>query len=257
MTRDRTVAARLRMMLTALALWASSGVTGAAALECFDERFEDTGFAICRVDMAADELRLWHLTPEGTPFYSLGALADAIRDKGGVLGFAMNAGMYHPDRAPVGLLVIDGNRTGRLITSPGPGNFGMLPNGVFCWGDRRGAVIESRAFARDKPECRYATQSGPMLVIGGRLHPRLLPEGTSLRVRNGVGVSADGRHAVFAISKAPVNFHRFARFFRDRLEAPDALYLDGAVSRMLAPGIGLNDRGGWFGPILGVVEKAD
>jgi uncharacterized protein YigE (DUF2233 family) len=31
-----------------------------------------------------------------------------------------------------------------------------------------------------------------MLVIGGKLHPKLLPDSDSLYVRNGVGVSEDG-----------------------------------------------------------------
>ena len=194
---------------------------------------------------------MWHRQADGAPYYSLGAVADATA---GRLAFAMNAGMYHADRDPVGLLVIDGQRTGRLITSDGPGNFGLLPNGVFCWGKGRGEVIESRRFKRSKRTCRYATQSGPMLVIGGRLHPRFLPGGKSTYVRNGVGVSRDGRTAWFVISRARVNFYTFARFFRDRLKTPNALYLDGNVSRLYAPSIGLRDRGGLFGPILGVVE---
>ena len=133
----------------------------------------------------------------------------------------------------------------------------MLPNGIFCWGDGKAAVIESRQFARMKPACRFATQSGPMLVIGGKLHHRFLRDSKSLNIRNGVGVTPDGKQAVFAISRAWVNFHAFARFFRDVLGTPNALYLDGRVSRMHAPALGREDRGGWFGPILGVVVAAD
>lgn len=246
----------MRGVLSALALIGALTAPGAGeAASCREEAYRGTDYAICEVDLAQDKLRMWHRQSGGTPFYALGAVADAVKATGEArLIFAMNAGMYHGDRDPVGLLVIEGRPTGRLITSDGPGNFGLLPNGVFCWGKGRGAVVESRRFKRKKPKCRYATQSGPMLVIGGRLHPRFLKGGTSKYVRNGVGVSRDGRRAFFVISKQRVNFYDFALFFRKRLKTPNALYLDGNVSRLYAPSIGWRDRGGLFGPIVGVVE---
>ena len=214
-----------------------------AALDCRTERFENTTYDLCVVDLATDDLRLWLDRPDGKRYLSLGAVADATGTDG-TLAFAMNAGMYHPDRAPVGHLVIEGKELMRVITSAGPGNFGMLPNGVFCWGEGQARVTESRAYARARPACRFATQSGPMLVIDGTLHHRFLPDSTSTRVRNGVGVRKDGREAVFAITRSPVTFHAFARFFRDQLGTGDALYLDGRVSRMYAPTLGRRDRGG-------------
>jgi uncharacterized protein YigE (DUF2233 family) len=92
-----------------------------------------------------------------------------------------------------------------------------------------------------------------MLVIKGDLHPKLLPESDSLYVRNGVGVSEDGSRAVFAISNTPVNFHAFARFFLDELGLPDALYFDGNISRLYAPGLDRHDAGFPMGPIVGTV----
>ena len=85
-------------------------------------------------------------------------------------------------------------------------------------------------------------------------HPALKPAGTSWRRRNGVGVSGDGRQVFFVISDAPVNFHTFARLFRDRLEVPNALYLDGAVSKVDAPALERNESGLDMGPIVGVVR---
>jgi uncharacterized protein YigE (DUF2233 family) len=167
----------------------------------------------------------------------------------------MNAGMYHPDRVPVGLMIENGQERARIVTSDGPGNFGLLPNGVFCINDRF-AVIESRAFKAAPPACRFATQSGPMLVIDGALHPRFIPDSPSRYIRNGVGVSADGRRAYFVISQGRVNFAEFARVFRDALGTPQALYFDGNVSRLFAPDIGRRDLGFPMGPIVGTVVPA-
>jgi uncharacterized protein YigE (DUF2233 family) len=170
------------------------------------------------------------------------------------LGFAMNAGMYHEDRSPVGLYIQDGIEYQRIITSDGPGNFGLLPNGVLCWTDRAAHIVESRAFAAAPPVCDYATQSGPMLVIAGDLHPRFLEHGTSLHIRNGVGIGPQGRHLYFVISENPVNFHHFGRFFRDHLNLDTALYLDGRVSRLYAPDLGWSGFGWWrLGPVIGTV----
>lgn len=82
----------------------------------------------------------------------------------------------------------------------------------------------------------------------------LNPDGTSVRRRNGVGVSADGHRVVFVISDAAVNFHTFARLFRDELDVPNALYLDGAVSKVYAPSLERNESGLDMGPIVGVVR---
>jgi uncharacterized protein YigE (DUF2233 family) len=162
--------------------------------------------------------------------------------------------MYHDDRAPVGHFVQDGVEVMRVIPNAGPGNFGLLPNGVLCLTDTSARVIETLAFIDQAPTCRDATQSGPMLVIDGDLHPRFLPDGTSRYIRNGVGTSADGRSAVFVISNQVVNFYDFASFFRDVLKTPNALYFDGKVSRLHAPVLGRSDPGFRLGPIIGVVE---
>ncbi len=246
----------------ALALGAALAVMAAvaspvAAASCSSVQHDGRRFTMCEADARRDEVRLWHRSPEGRVWGGFERLNAALAAEGKRLGFAMNAGMYHPDRAPVGLYVEDGRTLARLVTAAGPGNFGMLPNGVFCVMDGRFAVVESRAFAARPPACRHATQSGPMLVIGGRLHPRFLPDATSRHIRNGVGVSADGRRAVFAISDEPVTFHEFARLFRDGLGLPDALYLDGSVSRLHAPALGRSGAfGRMLGPIVGTVEPA-
>ncbi len=237
-------------MMLRLAMLLGLAPLVAEAAVCRDTTFDGASYTLCEVETGED-LRLFHSGPDGV-YGSFRTLDEALGSDGKALGFAMNAGMYHRDLAPVGLYVEDGVEASGIVTSDGPGNFGLLPNGVFCIGDTF-RVIESRAFEAEHPACRYATQSGPMLVIKGDLHPKLLPGSDSLYVRNGVGVSQDGARAVFAISNEAVNFHAFARLFRDELGLPDALYFDGNISRLYAPGLERHDGGFPMGPMVGTV----
>ena len=233
-----------------LALVLAPALPGLAqAVTCRDVIFDAQSYTVCDV-APGEDLRLF-LQGGDLPYGSFAAVDVDLAKQGKQLAFAMNAGMFHPDLAPVGLYIENGVERARLITSDGPGNFGLLPNGVFCVGESF-AVIESRLFDQTRPACRHASQSGPMLVIDGALHPRFSPASDSLYYRNGVGVNAEG-HALFAISNEVVNFHRFARLFRDLLATPNALFLDGSVSRLYAPMLERHDGGFPMGPMIGVV----
>lgn len=223
---------------------------------CQTRSFENLPYLVCSFDVPEDDIRLFLRDEAGAPFGQFDRLANHVASKDGNLIFAMNAGMYHDDRRPVGLYVEEGEAEMGLVRSAGPGNFGMLPNGVFWIDGDRAGVVETFAYneAFEEAPPRFATQSGPMLVIAGDLHPSLNPEGTSLRRRNGVGVSANGRQVHFVISEVPVNFHSFARLFRDGLETPNALYLDGVISKVYVPSLERNEGGLDMGPIVGVVR---
>jgi uncharacterized protein YigE (DUF2233 family) len=137
----------------------------------------------------------------------------------------------------------------------GPGNFYLKPNGFFWMDSARGVHVDTSDtyLARRQPAV-WATQSGPMLVIAGKLNPQFDPDGASRYVRNGVGIR-DLHHAVFAISDAPVSFGKLARFFRDGLNCQDALYFDGAVSSIWVPALHRQDNGAALGPMVVVLER--
>ena len=230
----------------------------AAAVECEIMQHDGRDYSVCQVDVEVEELRLFLNNPEtDQPLGSFGNVEALVAKDGQALRFAMNAGMYHQDRSPVGHYVEDGTEQMRVISSAGPGNFGLLPNGVFCIQGQRALVVETKRFLNDTPECQFATQSGPMLVIDGKLHPRFLPDSDSRYVRNGVGISEDGSTVWFVISHAPVTFHEFAVVFRDALSTPQALYFDGNISKLYAPDLGRHDGGFPMGPIVGVVAPAE
>ena len=239
-------------MIRALALTLGLLASPALGVTCEDVSFDGLSFSTCTVDPAKERLELFLYDEKGAPYGDFTALEQAY--EGRSIPFAMNAGMYHEDRAPVGYFVQDGVEKSRLQTGPSDGNFGLLPNGVFCVKFGLAQVYETHVLQAMSSICDYATQSGPMLVINGALHPRFLPDATTRYIRNGVGTPADGSSAVFAISNQAVTFHEFARFFRDHLGLPNALYFDGNISRLHAPALGRSDPGRMMGPIVAVIE---
>ncbi len=248
-------------LITLLAFVVSGGMAVAADRSdslpergCARLKYEGHAYIACRFQAGRDDIRLFWQGDDGRPLLGFAALKRHLKAKGLKLVFGMNGGMYTPAHAPAGLYVEDGRELKPLNLRKGRGNFHLLPNGVFWIRGRQAGVTESRTYARRRIRPDHATQSGPMLVIKGRIHPRFRPHSPSRKVRNGVGVAKDGRTVFFVLSVDAVNFHTFARLFRDRLDTPDALFLDGSISQIYAPEV--HRYGGFMpmGPIIAVVE---
>jgi uncharacterized protein YigE (DUF2233 family) len=166
------------------------------------------------------------------------------------VAFAMNAGMFDQDGRPIGLAEVNGAQSHAVNVRKGGGNFHLMPNGVFMvLAGGKAAIFESDHIPQFRAAPRLATQSGPMLVINGKLHPKFDRDGPSHYIRNGVGVTKDGK-ALFVISDDPVSFGKLARFFRDGLHTPNALYFDGVVSSLWDPPNGRQDAHVPLGPII-------
>ncbi|WP_084076046.1 phosphodiester glycosidase family protein [Demequina sp. NBRC 110052] len=207
---------------------APAGPTGSATPSAIETvEFDGQSFDVAVLDLDAWEVRVvWD--PEASDGTYLGEV------EGDVL---TNAGIFTPSYVPGGLLVSDGETLVGLNLNEGSGNFHLLPNAVFALHeDGSASVVDSTQY--DGTGVTQATQSGPALVLDGSLHPAFTPGSTNTAIRNGVGVTADGRTVVLAISRAPVNLETFARLFRDALDCPDALYLDGQISGLWAAGAG-------------------
>lgn len=240
--------ASLWLVLAAL-IWDAA----AAQAGCTPERFEDNDYTVCRFDLREEQLRLFSLNSQGEPYGSFRALESALRQKNMELVFAMNAGMYDDDLKPIGLYVEEGRKLKKANRRDGPGNFHLKPNGVFFIDGGTGGVMETEAFLTSGLSPRFASQSGPMLVIDGRLHPKFSTDGTSFQRRNGVG--SPGPHMlVFAISEGSVNFHSFARLFRDYLKCPNALFLDGSISSLHARELSRSDDFFDLGPMVALAK---
>jgi len=228
---------------------------GAIQKLCRDLAFEGVDYVVCEVDLREDDIELFHAAADSKPYGSLKAFDAAMAGQGRRPLVSMNAGMYHEDLSPVGLLVEHGVQVSPITLADGKGNFFMKPNGVFSIGkDGQAAITESAAFAAARSPVAFATQSGPMLVINGQLHERFEENGSSRFIRNGVGVR-DAHTVVLAISRRPVSFGSFGRLFRDALGCADALYFDGAISALSNGSQPVVGGAYPVGPILAVFPK--
>ena len=225
----------------------------ATAVEFSTVEFAGKRFTVCRVNVRKERLQLFHRDETGQPFKRFDRLAPWLESRGQKLAFASNAGMYHADFAAVGLFVSGGQQSVPLNTAKGDGNFFLKPNGVFAVTEIGARVIESSEFPNLRERVILATQSGPLLVRGGKLHPAFNATSVSRLFRNGVGVPSP-EVALFVISEAPVNFYEFATLFRDKLHCQDALFLDGTISSLHSTELKRSDFRMDLGPIIGVTE---
>ncbi|MEL7197195.1 MAG: phosphodiester glycosidase family protein [Pseudomonadota bacterium] len=223
-----------------------------AVSACAKVSFDNAQFTHCVADPAKHRIKTVRGPGGGRAYGSLSAYA-ATADKTKV-AFAMNAGAYGDDLRALGYYVEDGERLKLLNREEGSANFFLKPNGVFYGTAGQWRLRTTDSFLRnvsDRPN--FGTQSGPMLVIDGKLHPEIQNDGPSRAVRNGVGLGADGK-AHFAISEGPVSFGKIARFFKDKLGTKTALLLDSNVSALWDPATGRLDNKR-AGPIVVVTKK--
>jgi len=241
------------LLLTACRNEPTKGALPDPVSACQAQMFEGSRFTVCDPGNGPIELIAAAKTEA-----SIRQLADVelkLGKRASGVAFAMNAGMYDEDGRPIGLAIVEGRQVHSINRRKGGGNFHLMPNGVFqVHRDGRAEIITSD---RWKPSAtiRLATQSGPMLVIDGRIHPAFSPDGSSRYVRNGVGIVPDGRPR-FVISDDSVSLGKFARFFRDQLKCNDALFFDGAVSALWDPAAGRRDVTKPLGPIIVVFKPS-
>jgi uncharacterized protein YigE (DUF2233 family) len=196
-----------------------------------------------RVDVVELPLDQWNVrigwTPGGT---RLSDVEGAVRT---------NAGIFEPGYTPTGLLVSGGKELRPLEPGKGEGNFYLLPNGVFTLGESGAAIVEASDY--DARGVREATQSGPLLVRRGELHPSFKRFSDHKALRSGVGVR--GRTVVLVITRDDVNLWTLATIFRDELDCPNALYLDGVISALWAKDAG-READLSLGPFAGVITAS-
>ena len=205
------------------------------------------------VDTKTKDLKFYWKNDKGETLKSIKNLKDYVESKNLTLTFAMNGGMFMEDLRPLGLFIQDGKIQKNLNKADGKANFYLKPNGVFyITTDNIPFVCKTTDFYNNG-KIKYATQSGPMLVIDGKIHSAFKEGSTNLNIRNGVGILPDNK-VVFALSKTEINLYDLAKYFQS-LGCKNALYLDGFVSRTYLPEKKWTHTDGNFGVIIGVTEK--
>jgi uncharacterized protein YigE (DUF2233 family) len=159
-------------LICAIALGCQAAI--ATPLNCFGVEFQGKAASVCKADVRNNQLRLFLRDDKGEVLGSLDAAARLAAAQGERLQFAMNAGMYHPDFAPVGLLVIDGREVSPLNLAEGEGNFFLKPNGIFLLSTAGVRIVAADQYARLAERVMLATQSGPLLL--GTPAPRPLQQ---------------------------------------------------------------------------------
>jgi uncharacterized protein YigE (DUF2233 family) len=216
-------------MLLALLLAAGPGV-GFETVEHAGDRFH-----VVDVDPAKARLRL---------HWSKGAnTTDKVKAEAPDAVALTNAGIFEPGFTPTGLLVIDGKEHVALNLKKGEGNFFMQPNGVFALTNKGPVIVDSPSYPKLK-NVELATQSGPLLVHEDAINTQFAPASKNVAIRSAVGVGKNG-HDYLVISAGPVRLFSIASLFREKLGCPEALYLDGAISNLWAPALGLTKGGNY------------
>jgi uncharacterized protein YigE (DUF2233 family) len=268
MIGDQTLLHR-RQFLGSLPLW---GLAAASSAWAESIEFDGATFSVYRLDPKTEELQLFLLTQDAQRSPTFEQLERDLNARGNRLKVAMNAGIYEPGFRPSGLHISEGKTIIALNTAGPPPkasptdstpNFYLLPNGVFfIRQDGTASVLATQIFATSGETPRLATQSGPLLLAGGTMHPAFREGSPNRLLRNGIGVDSKGRVVLVSSVRPPgqgrINFFSFATLFRDKLDCQDALYLDGDISNLYIRGeTGLvPPRTNFFAGVLAVVEPA-
>ena len=206
-----------------------------------------------KVDLTKQEIRFYWKNKKGENIKNFHNLISLTKHQSEKLVFAMNGGMYKKDLSPQGLYIENGILKSKIDTlQNGYGNFYMQPNGIFyITNDNKGVVCKTKEFKNEN--IKYATQSGPLLLIKGKIHPKFRKGSKNLNIRNGIGILPNGK-LLFAMSKHKINFYDFATYFKE-LGCKNALYLDGFVSKTYLPEKKWIETDGNFGVIIAEIEK--
>ena len=196
----------------------------------------------------------------GKNITNIGKLKAVLESQNKNLIFATNGGMFDKKLSPIGLFVANGQLITPLNTkvfNPAENavipNFYLQPNGVFYITNEESAGICKTSEYPNVLNVKFATQSGPMLVVDGEINKLFARNSHNFYIRNGVGIMPNN-DLIFAISINKVSFYDFARYFKEQ-GCSNALFLDGYISKAYMPKQGIEQIDGEMGVLIGITEK--
>ena len=202
----------------------------------------------------------FYLKTSGEYIKNIGNLKTVLEKQNTKLMFATNGGMFDENLNPIGLFIENGELIKPLNTivlkSEEKGtlpNFYLEPNGVFYMTqDEKAGVCKTTEYPK-VTNVKFATQSGPMLLIDGEINKIFNPNSNNFNIRNGVGILPNNE-LIFAISMNKVSFYDFSLYFKEQ-GCSNALFLDGYVSKAYIPKQGIEQTDGELGVLIGITEK--
>ena len=224
--------------------------------------FKGINYNVFIANTMSNEIKMYWQNKNKRNYASIGKLLDHLKEQKIAPLMITNAGMYSPTLQPQGLFIEQYELLKPLdLRSPKTdANFYLKPNGVYFIDSLRVSHIKTSEDFQKIVESKnvvvkYATQSGPMLLTDGKIHPSFTRQSNNKKIRSGVGIINENL-TVFAISLGETNFYDFALLFKDIFGCKDALFLDGAISKMYLD-IAPKELGGKFGALISVLPKKE
>ncbi len=183
-------------------------------------------------DLNRENVRIFWKDETDEPYITLANLMEAQKQKGHMLLFAMNGGIYSSDGRPGGLYIENYKPIKDINLNKGSDNFHAQPNGVFYMKDNKPYLVISQNFTHDE-DISMAVQSGPMLIYKGKINDKYTAASASLNIRNGVCINKK-QELFFIQSLAASNMYNFGKAVKDYFDCENFLYLDGFLSHMQA-----------------------
>ena len=159
---------------------------------CKDENKINTDFIIYQTNSEKEKTELFWKNDKNIPLKSLKNLKNFVDSEKGNLKFAMNGGMFVENNIPKGLYIEDFQTLNQIDTLSGKGNFYLKPNGIFYITKSNNYEIVTTKNFRFNSDIKYATQSGPMLIVDGKINPIFQKDSKNINIRNGVGILQNG-----------------------------------------------------------------
>lgn len=175
----------------------------------------------------------------GQAYQGLYTLKRALEKENQHIFMLMNAGIYSKNHTPAGLWIEKKQLLSPLNRRHGKGNFHILPNGVFFIARQHAKILTTAAYQKGAYQPVFAVQSGPMLLIDGKINRRFVKNLSSPYKRNAVCTKKDGT-LYFIMTESYQSGSEWPSFYRlaealKSIGCYQALYLDGAISAWYIP----------------------
>ena len=196
--------------------------------------FDDGNITYGIFQAKPEEVQLHWKDAEGNDYQSLTRLKNALEDSYNVK-MIMNAGIYSMNNVPAGLWIEQGKELNALNTKSGKGNFHVQPNGVFAIAGNKPYILTTAAYQKSKLKPDFALQSGPMLIIHGKMNSQFRASLESYHKRNAVCLTKQNELLFLMTIKGEPNLYTLSQGLL-KIGCHDALYLDGTISNWYISG---------------------